>query len=149
MGSTDVLVIQPVSHLFTRAERNTPGNHSSVPLNSLPTAHAIAVELIVLHSCSAGWLMALLQTPGLAKGGAEAGCIAPCVQTLPLQVHAGSMHKISLSHALPELWSKKWELWNRSLSWKGLPKDISSNTPAMTRDKHFSVIRGTGKSVRR
>lgn len=115
VGSTNLLVIQPVSHLFTRAGRNTPGNHSSVPLNSLPTDRAIAVELIVLHSCSTGWLMAFLQTPGPARGGAEGGCFAPCVQTLSLQVHPGSMDKISLSHALPELWSKKWELWNHRI----------------------------------
>lgn len=115
MGSTNLLVIQPVSHLFTRAGRNTPGNHSSVPLNSLPTARAIAVELVdcvvlLQHRMADG-----VPANTWASKRRSRGCIAACVQTLSLQVHPGSMRKISLSHALPELWSKKWELWNHRI----------------------------------
>lgn len=80
MGSTNLLVKQPVSHLFIRAGRSPLGNHSSVPLNSHPHClwHSSGGGVLI---SGVGWLIVCLQRPGLAKGGAE-GTLLPCVQTL-------------------------------------------------------------------
>jgi len=85
MESTNLLVKQSVSHLFIRAGRNTPGNHSSVAVNShpVPTACGTAMVFIILFSSGVGRLIVCLRRPGLAEGGAE-DTLPPCVHTLSL-----------------------------------------------------------------
>lgn len=108
MGSTNFLVKQPISHLFIRAGRNTRGNHSSVPLNSLPCClwHGSGAGPIVPSSI--GQLIAFLKDLGQQKEEQRL-CYHPCKDP-SLQIHcengqnfgigtaagASPLHKISL-----------------------------------------------------
>ena len=94
IGSTNLLVKQPVSHLYnthTYMHIYTDTYITLLEITALflltvvPTASGIVTLLIVLLFSGMQWPIVCLQRPGLARGRAE-GTLPPLVQTLSLYI---------------------------------------------------------------